>query len=111
MHPVWQRPAAPDCKNNRMLGLLDKETEMNKPTRKTTREYRMDGGMELGWDETTDEALCSVELGATAKGEPQIKSVKAYAATAAEAAAQALETFGTLVGQLRQLQEDANAAG
>ena len=43
--------------------------------------------------ETTIEALCSVEIGATAKGEVQIKSVKVYAANADDAADQALATF------------------
>ena len=46
--------------------------------------------------ETTYEDLNSVELGQTAKGEPQIKSVKVYGAThdaMNEAAAEALEVF------------------
>ena len=73
---------------------------MSDPTRKTTREYKMDGGMELGWDETTEEDLCSVELGATAKGDPQIKSVKVYAQDPDAAAEKALATFRWLEEQL-----------
>ena len=40
---------------------------------------------------TTHEDLCSVELGATVKGEPQVKSVKVYAATAMEASLKGLD--------------------
>ena len=43
---------------------------------------------------------CSVVLGTTAKGEAQIKSVKVYAATAQEAADQALATFRSLQEQM-----------
>lgn len=41
-------------------------------------------------------ALCSVEIGETAKGEAQVKSVKAYAATAEEAGRAALAEFHRL---------------
>ena len=85
---------------------------MSDPTRKTTRVYRTDDLMDqggdlapdlaakLGWDETTEEDLCSVELGATAKGDPQIKSVKVYDRDPAAAAAKALMTFRWLEEQL-----------
>ena len=45
------------------------------------------------WVETEEEALCSVELGETAKRESYVKSVKAYGRTAGAAADMALETW------------------
>ena len=57
------------------------------PTKQVTRERDVD---------TTYEDLCSVEIGATAKGEAQIKSVKVYAANSDDAADQALATFRRL---------------
>ena len=69
------------------------------PTRveESVLEYKVDGR-----EVTTHtyEDLCSVELGATAKGEPQVKSVKAYAFTPQEAAEKALETFNWLSDEL-----------
>ena len=53
-----------------------------------------------GYTETTEEVLCSVELGATAKGETQIKSVKVYSTTSQQAALEALETLTWLKDQL-----------
>ena len=61
---------------------------MTEPTKTVTHEY-FPGGEK----ETTSEALCSVEIGATAKGDVQIKSVKVYAADPNDAADQALATF------------------
>ena len=52
-----------------------------------------DNGNEITASEVTYEAQCSVEIGATAKGEVQIKSVKVYAENADDAADQALATF------------------
>lgn len=61
---------------------------MSEPT-KVVERYQVDSG----FDEKTYEHLCSVELGATAKGEPQIKSVKAYGATIDDASQDALRVF------------------
>ena len=78
-------------------------------TKRVIREYEGVGtrttafgnsGESLGYTDTTEEHLCSVELGATAKGDPQIKSVKVYAATPQEAAEEALATFRWLCVQL-----------
>ena len=59
-----------------------------------------------GYTETTEEALCSVELGETAKGEAQVKSVKVYAATAEEAGDQAMAEFWRIKANIVQ-REDA----
>ena len=53
-------------------------------------------GMPVSSTEETNESLCSVELGENAKGEAQVKSVKAYAATLEEAAAEAMAAFKAL---------------
>ena len=50
---------------------------MNQPSKVTT--FRSPLGEQVpDWEETEEEALCSVELGETAKHEPYVKSVKAY---------------------------------
>lgn len=51
-------------------------------------------------EEIHHEDLCSVEVGATAKGDAQIKSVKVYAQDVQEAAEKALKTFNWLRGQI-----------
>ena len=73
---------------------------MTDPTKKVVREYK-DTGFGRGqaaqdYTDTTEEHLCSVELGATAKGGVQIKSVKAYALTVDEAAESAWRTYTDL---------------
>ena len=67
------------------------------PTKQTRSELNEDTGL---LQVTTHEDLCSVELGATVKGEPQVKSVKVYAATAMEASLKALTTFKWLSAEL-----------
>ena len=74
---------------------------MSNTTKVTERVYTHKAdGTPVAMTEETDEALCSVELGETAKGEVQVKSVKVYAATAQEAAQEALATFRTLLADL-----------
>ena len=56
------------------------------PTKVVESLYRYeDDGSEKVATHETYEFLCSVELGETAKGEAQVKSVKVYAATVKEA--------------------------
>ena len=62
---------------------------MSEPTKRVV--HQVDDGGEM--TETTHEDLSSVELGMTAKGEPQIKSVKVYGPTAQAAAEEALKVF------------------
>ena len=52
-----------------------------------------DNGMPVSTTEETQERLCSVEIGESASGQAHVKSVKAYAATVEEAAAEAMATF------------------
>ena len=76
-------------------------------TKKTTVTTAFDeNGNPIREDAETTEDLCSVELGETAKGDIQIKSVKVYAATAAIAAAQALGTFVMLRDQMEAVPEN-----
>ena len=49
------------------------------------------------------EPLCSVEIGETAKGEVQVKSVKVYAATVEEAGRLAVAEYERLRGKTTQL--------
>ena len=70
---------------------------MTQATKIIRRAVDIVNGEQAGFTERTFEALCSVELGATAKGEPQVKSVKVYATDSREAAQQALDTFDWLV--------------
>ena len=70
---------------------------MADPTKNVTRHVDEDTGL---YQETTHEDLCSVELGATAKGDPQIKSVKVYSQGAQWAAEEALRVFRFLEGEL-----------
>ena len=58
--------------------------------------YHNEHGEPVSSTEETNESLCSVELGETAKGEVQVKSVKVYAATAGEASLQALTVYREL---------------
>lgn len=64
---------------------------MSEPTKVTTFTSETEGDKD--WRETTHEHLSSVELGMTAKGEPQLKSVKVYGPTAQAAADEALAVF------------------
>ena len=70
---------------------------MGAPTKVTIRKYDEQGRAE---EETTHEALCSVEICTTDTGEPRIKSVKVYAASATRASVEALETFRRLKDEL-----------
>ena len=70
---------------------------LGEPTKVTMRKYDEQGRAD---EETTYEDLCSVEIGVTATGEAQIRSVKVYAASAYEAADAAIETFRHLQGAL-----------
>ena len=67
--------------------IREEGTKMAGPTKQVIRDRDLD---------TTYEDLCSVEIGATAKGDAQIKSVKVYAANSDDAADQALATFRRL---------------
>ena len=58
-----------------------------------TKRIEMDMSSDEKQTELTFEALNSVELGQTAKGDAQIKSVKAYGATTEDAMKEALATF------------------
>ena len=69
---------------------------MPDPTKLVTKEYDDKGG----FTETAIEHLCSVEVGATAKGDAQIKSDKVYAADVSEAAEKAVETYAWLTENL-----------
>ena len=71
---------------------------MAEPTKTVTMRDDSESGEE--WTETTTEHLSSVELGMTAKGEPQIKSVKVYASTAQEAGEKAMVTLVALQNTL-----------
>ena len=62
---------------------------MSEPTKRTVHQIDDSGEMTA----TTHEHLSSVELGMTAKGEPQLKSVKVYGPTAQAAADEALAVF------------------
>ena len=79
------------------------------PTKKVTRTYAFDshGPVEQDYTDTTEECLCSVELGETAKGEAQVKSVKVYAATAKEAGAQAIAEFWRIKATMVQWEAGA----
>ena len=61
-----------------------------------------ENGTPISMTQETNEALCSVELGVSNKGRVHIKGVKVYAATAQEAAIEALAT-------IRMIREAANA--
>ena len=58
--------------------------------------YHNENGIPESTVEVTEEHLCSVELGENAKGEVQVKGVKVYAATAGEAAIQAVAALREL---------------
>ena len=77
-----------------------------KPTKvvESVRDVSLDG-IDHGGTAKTYEDLCSAELGVTAKGEPQVKSVKVYAATAQEAADRVLATFKWLSDELADYKE------
>ena len=68
---------------------------MEKPTRRVERTQNTDG-----YEERAFEPVCSVELGETAKGDVQVKSVKVYAATVEEAGNQALAEFLRLKAEI-----------
>ena len=74
--------------------------------REPTKQIVMDKTSILEQTETTYEDLSSVELGMTAKGEPQIKSVKVYASTAQEAGEKALVTLVALQDTLTKWVEE-----
>lgn len=61
---------------------------MADPTKIVRRFHKADGV-----DEDTYEALCSVEIGETAKGDIQVKSVKVYAQSVEDAGGAALREF------------------
>ena len=63
------------------------------PTRRVERVQS-----DTGYEESAFEPLCSVELGETAKGDVQIKSVKVYSQSIVEAGEQALAEFLRLKG-------------
>ena len=65
-----------------------------------TKRIEMDMSSDERQTETTYEDLSSVELGQTAKGDTQIKSVKVYGPTAQAAAEEALEVFRWLRGEV-----------
>ena len=67
------------------------EQQLHSPNRVVER----DAGGEREWA-----PLCSVELGETAKGELNIKSVKVYASSVEEAGAAALAEYHRLRGML-----------
>ena len=68
---------------------LRREAMAHEPTKRIV----MDMSSDECQLETTYEDLSSVELGMTAKGDAQIKSVKAYGATTDDAMKEALATF------------------
>ena len=78
--------------------LAGEEDLIGRPTKRIV----MDMSSEECQLETTYEDLSSVELGMTAKGEPQIKSVKVYAATAQEAGEKAMVCLWALKDALRE---------
>ena len=83
---------------------LRREAMAQEPTKRV--EMEVDDKENL--TETTYEHLSSVELGMTAKGDAQIKSVKVYGPTAQEAGEKALVTFWALKGALEDaLREEA----
>ena len=70
---------------------------LGQPTKVRVKQYDEQRRAE---EETTYENLCSVEIGTTDTGEPRIKSVKVYAASATRAATEAIETFRRLKDEL-----------
>ena len=66
---------------------------LGEPTKVIIRKYDEQSRVD---EETTYGDLCSVEIGTTVTGAPQIKSVKVYAPTAYQASVEALETFRRL---------------
>ena len=70
-----------------------------------TKRIEMDASDDDRQTETTYEDLSSVELGMTAKGDTQIKSVKAYHIDPGTAAIHALNTFRWLQANLEKEQE------
>ena len=79
---------------------LRREAMAHEPTKRVEREWTGDDGMAKRLNETTHEHLSAVELGQTAKGDTQIKSVKVYGPTAQAAAEEALEVFRWLRGEV-----------
>ena len=82
---------------------------MQKPTKTVITQYKERDEAEPrdAITETTIEALCSVEIGATAKGDVQIKSVKVYASNPNDAADQAMATFRRIQDSLSNGKSDA----
>lgn len=73
---------------------------MNETTKRVERRVAATGS----FDETTSEALSSVEVGESApegKGQPYVKSAKAYAVDPAQAADQAVAAFRRAKDALR----------
>ena len=76
-----------ECRDARAVIAKAKEA----PTRETIRNADADGFNECVYD-----SVCSVELGETAKGDVQVKSVKVYAKNVEEAGRTALAEFRRL---------------
>ena len=78
---------------------LRREAMAQEPTKRIEMDMSSDERSQL---ETTYEQVHSVELGQTAKGDTQIKSVKVYALKPLVAAEEALEVFRWLRGEIKE---------
>ena len=75
-------------------------TQVTKTEGKPTKTVVMDMSSDERQTETTYENLSSVELGQTARGDTQVKSVKVYGESAQAAAEEALEVFRFVKGEI-----------